>query len=231
MKVYRGKLNWLNYAVNETCTFVFPKGFAVGDPVYAAWEWTKDASGRPKVEKFVEGCVNMDSVVNGKRTIRFHEGNYYHFDATISSDEKSIVMTMFKDSERAQPTTLDLAMTSGKSALVLYIGRYTEHPYADNEMIMVIGSPNLNYGSSIGVFWEWTKDFGGVEKVPQNYTGIVTDFEQDSLGIKLEFIKDTNYYKFSMKVENSLMKLRIGNDPSQLPNQLDIALTLRKSTD
>jgi hypothetical protein len=236
MKVYRGKINWFNYAVNENCTFVFPKGFAVGDPVYTAWQWTKHSSGAPKVNHFVEGHVNMDSVVDGKRTIRFHEENYYHFDATISSDEKSIVVTMWKDAdgkvEKAKPTTLDLAMTSGTSALVLYIGKYTEPPYADNEMIMVIASPNLYYGNAIGVFWQWTKDSTGKEKVPQTYTGTVTDFEQDSSGIKVEFIKDSNYYKFSMKVDNSLknMKLRIASNAGQLPNKPDIALTLQKST-
>ncbi|PTQ37383.1 hypothetical protein MARPO_0057s0023 [Marchantia polymorpha] len=124
-------------------------------------------------------------------------------------------------------------MTSGTSALVLYMGKYTEHPYADNEMSMVIGSPNLNYGNSIGVFWQWTKNAGGVENVPQNYTGTVTDFKQDSSGIKIEFIKDSNYYKFSMNVDNSLknMKLRIAHDPSELPNKLDSALTLQKTTE
>ncbi|OAE21588.1 hypothetical protein AXG93_221s1070 [Marchantia polymorpha subsp. ruderalis] len=100
-------------------------------------------------------------------------------------------------------------------------------------MSMVIGSPNLNYGNSIGVFWQWTKNAGGVENVPQNYTGTVTDFKQDSSGIKIEFIKDSNYYKFSMNVDNSLknMKLRIAHDPSELPNKLDSALTLQKTTE
>ncbi|BBN16459.1 hypothetical protein MPTK1_7g06490 [Marchantia polymorpha subsp. ruderalis] len=235
MKVYRGKLNWLIYAVNETCTFVFPKGFAVGDPVYTAYQWTENSSGAKKVNNFVEGYVNMDFVVDGKRTIRFHEENYYHFDATISSDEKSIVVTMRNDPHGSveKPTTLDLAMTSDTSALVLYMGKYTEHPFADNEMIMVIGSPNFSSGNSIGVFWQWTKQSGGKEKVPQTYTGTVTDFHQDTSGIKFDFNKDSNYYKFSMNVDNSLknMKLRIATQPSLLPNKPDIALTLQKSTE
>ncbi|OAE21589.1 hypothetical protein AXG93_221s1080 [Marchantia polymorpha subsp. ruderalis] len=102
MLVYRGKINWLKSAVNETCTFVFPKGFAVGDPVYTAWQWTENSSGDPKANHFVEGHINTDYVLNGKRTIRFHEENYRHdgvFDATISSDEKSIVVTMVKNQD------------------------------------------------------------------------------------------------------------------------------------
>jgi hypothetical protein len=236
MKVYRGKINWFSYAVNETCTFTFPKGFAVGDPVLAAWQWTKNSAGNPKVNNFLQGHVNADSVVDGKRTILFHYENYYHFDAVISDDEKSIVVTMWKDPEgkveKAKPTTLALAMSNDSSAFVYYIGKYTEQPYADNEMISVISSPNLYYGDTIGVLWQWTKDAAGNEKVPQTYTGTVTAFQQANPGIKLEFIKDSNYYKFSMAVDNARknMKLRIASDAGQLPSKPDIALTLQASS-
>jgi hypothetical protein len=237
MRVYRGKLNWYNYAVNESCTFVFPGSFDVGQPVYALWQWTKDAAGTAKGNVFLEGHVNADSVVDGKRKILFHYENYYHFDAVIGSDEKSISLTMWKDAngkiEKANPTTLDLALhNKDTSKFLIYIGKYTEAPYADNEMITVIGSPSIYYGNPIGVFWQWTKDAQGAEKVMQTYTGTVTSFHQANDGIKLEFIKPENYYKFDMRVDNQFqkMKLRIANDPGLLPNKPNIDLTLKKSS-
>ena len=48
MFIYNGKFNWLNYASNETITFVFPAGFALNDPVSAFWQWTVDAQGNKK---------------------------------------------------------------------------------------------------------------------------------------------------------------------------------------
>ncbi len=38
MFIYNGKLNWLNYASNETIIIVFPAGFALNDPVSAYWQ-------------------------------------------------------------------------------------------------------------------------------------------------------------------------------------------------
>ena len=48
MLIYNGKLNWYDYAIDETITIVFPAGLALNDPVCAYWQWTKDGAGNKK---------------------------------------------------------------------------------------------------------------------------------------------------------------------------------------
>ncbi|KAG7096267.1 hypothetical protein E1B28_003715 [Marasmius oreades] len=65
MYIYNGKLNWYEYAVNETITVVFPAGFALNDPVCAFWQWTVDGAGNKKAMTTPLGFINTVDTSTG----------------------------------------------------------------------------------------------------------------------------------------------------------------------
>jgi hypothetical protein len=196
MRVYRGKLNWSNFAVNETCSFVLPGTFDVGQPVYAIWQWTKDSEGNSKPNVFLQGHVNTDTVSEGARIVGFHYENYYKFDAVVGSDDGLTVTMRNPNGDKSKAIALKLTYNdSGSSKFLIYTGKYNEVPYANDEMMTVIMSPTLSFGSTIGIFWQWTSDWGHTKKVMQSYVGTVTSYQQNASQIKLEFISAEAYYK------------------------------------
>lgn len=234
MRCYRGTINWFSYAVNESCVFAFPGTFDVGQPVYCLWQWTVDATGAKKPNVFLQGHINTSSVVDGKLNIDFHEENYYKFQAVINADHEAMTVTMRNPKgDKSKPMALSSVYNDPKSLskFFIYTGKLNYSTNATNEMISVIMSPTMAYGDKIGVFWQWTKDWQGHEKVAQTYVGTITSFNQTAKGITLEFISDEDYYKFRMTVDSTKEKMliRVAETAAGLNTASDNLMTLAKS--
>ncbi|KAM5542423.1 hypothetical protein V8D89_003882 [Ganoderma adspersum] len=64
--MFNGKLNWFQYASNETITVVFPTGFALNDPVSAHWQWTADGNDSKKAR--ARGCCRTPRAISRRTT-------------------------------------------------------------------------------------------------------------------------------------------------------------------
>ncbi|KAJ5794604.1 hypothetical protein N7457_001203 [Penicillium paradoxum] len=62
MLIYVGKLNYSPYASDELFTVVFRDNLQIGDRVSVILQWTKDASGKTKVNSTAHGTVNKVSI-------------------------------------------------------------------------------------------------------------------------------------------------------------------------
>ncbi|EIM89411.1 uncharacterized protein STEHIDRAFT_40333, partial [Stereum hirsutum FP-91666 SS1] len=58
MLIYRGKLDWGSYAVNEGITIIFPNDIGLGYPVGACWQWTKTEDGQANSPEFQTGTID-----------------------------------------------------------------------------------------------------------------------------------------------------------------------------
>ncbi|OAA41403.1 hypothetical protein NOR_05481 [Metarhizium rileyi] len=108
MHIYSGKLNWLNEAVNERFSIVFPKNLKKGDPVCGFWRWTKDASGKKNVNQNYIGTISDVGPEENKLVLFNTKDNFYQFDAVLSENDTLLTVTMNnRNGIKAEPTTLE----------------------------------------------------------------------------------------------------------------------------
>ena len=204
MLVYRGKLNWFNYALNEGFTLIFPDPeFKVGVPAIAAWQWTENAQGAKNQNMFVQGVI--DSVVisgSGERQIFFHQNQYYRFQAIFSNDMKSITAVMSNPSGyKSSPTTLNNVYDSPLIAGILpryFLGKMNWLNYAIDEMFLVIIPRGSERNSDVLAYWQWTVNDKGEKKANRDFKDIIRSAEQSSAGEIVVFGDDTaTYYVFN----------------------------------
>ncbi|KAI0677669.1 hypothetical protein C8Q78DRAFT_1066139 [Trametes maxima] len=116
-EVFTGKLNFLDYAVDEMITLVIPNGIANGEPVGMYWEWTKDGQDRPKQNHCVNGTFRGVVSTGGETKGTFDDG-YYTYQAVILSDDQHATLHMRNpDNEQAH----------AKKALILRYGTGTDN--------------------------------------------------------------------------------------------------------
>ena len=209
MFVYRGKLNWFNFVLDEGFTLIFHDSeFKAGASAIAAWKWTVTGDGSKNQNAFMQGVI--DSVVisgTGERQIFFYQNQYYRFQATFSDDMKSITVVMSNPSgEKSSPTTLTNVYDSPLTAGIIpryFLGNISFYPYATDEMFLVIIPHGSELNSDILAYWQWTVDAGGNKKSNFNFKDIVRSAEQTSVGEIVTFGDNTaSYYSFDGTIAN-----------------------------
>ena len=230
VRVYRGKLDWFNYAVKETIYFVFPGTFDVGETVYLITQWTVDAPGRTKPNLLYKGQIDTSNVTDDQRSFNFLQTEYYKYAAILTNDETSLTFTMSNvaGTRNTPSVATKMAFETDGSDHVLYIGKYNETPNVVNEHLVLLISPSIKYNSNIGVFWQWTQDASGNTKVPQATIGKITNFQQNGAGIKTDFIAEVDY-KFTVSIVGDQTldaQMKISNSSDDLDTKSPQSLTL-----
>lgn len=109
MYVYRGKLDYYNYAKDESITIVLPTAWDIGEQISGYWQWTVDAQGNPKANTNQQGTIDILEQDGDERKIGFAFG-YYRFDGKLSKIKDTITVTMTSEKgATSSPTTLKLA--------------------------------------------------------------------------------------------------------------------------
>ena len=203
MLIYRGKLNWSNYALNEGFTLIFPESeFKVGAPAIAAWQWAVNAQGAKKQNMFVKGVI--DSVVisgSGERQIFFHQNQHYRFQGVFSDDMKSITVVMSDPS--GQKSSLKPLYNVYDSPLIAginpryFLGKMNWLNYAIDEMCLFIIPRGGELNSDVLGYWQWTIDSHGIKMQNANFKDIIRSAEKSSVGEIVVFGDDeATYYTF-----------------------------------
>jgi hypothetical protein len=209
MYVYRGRLDWLNHAENETLTIIFPGTFDLQQPVYAIWQWTTDTKGGAKTPCLCEGVINRVSETTdaNKRTIRFHEAQYYTFDGHVSlPDQNTLTVTMHKEHGKikSRAIVLHLSYSSPDPASCrIYIGKLNYAKNAVDETMLVLVPNALEVDQPVCIYWQWTKDSWGARKREEDYRGVIDVAKKTGMGMELQFFfRNDTYYKFIGEVDS-----------------------------
>ncbi|KAF8535219.1 hypothetical protein BDD12DRAFT_912923 [Trichophaea hybrida] len=213
MYVYRGKLNWSQFAVNDTLTIIFPGAFGHGEQVYAYWQWTKVVSGAKKVNECAEGTINSITTVGNEHQIGFFYHRYYRFNAVLSANAERITVTMVENpnpTKMSSPTTLQLSYSEPSvlpqtSRCLVYTGKLNFLHYAVDEMITVVVPSSLDQGEHICAYWQWTVDTKGTEKQNCDSVGFI---DSSTKAGKITFHAD-KYYSFDGEVAKTGDKMTL----------------------
>jgi len=214
MFVYRGKLNYESYAVNEGITIVFSAGFGLGQPVSVIWQWTVDQNGIGNANASLNGIV--DEVSLDEKTIGLCLDQEYRFEGTIGPGFESLTLTMHNVSNQGSSTvklTLDyMEPASSPASHMLYMGKVDWYQYARNEVLLVIIPSSPDSKSTVCNYWQWTIDGHGVEKSNENCVVPLQVLEGGENGI-IKLAIAMGYYIFEGETSNSrdTMMLTMGS--------------------
>lgn len=225
MLIYRGKLDWGSYAVNEGITIIFPSDIGLGYPVGACWQWTKTEDRKPNDPQFQSGIIDSverrekDSIVLGF----FHDHRYRIQASTQGVDSLTITMTSDTVEGPSDTKTLDLVsipaewIPSIPHALLptfrLYFGKLTYLPYAKDELFIMILPRGMATNAPVFAFWQWTTDAKGIQKANTDSIDRIRDPIGDTWAVqgrdyKLAVTIDDTKQNANVNLENSAGRVK-----------------------
>ncbi|RGP72612.1 hypothetical protein FLONG3_6620 [Fusarium longipes] len=227
MFVYQGKLNWYDYANNETITIIFPHNHVrPSDPVYVFSQWTKSALGFKKVKWFQTILVQDMKKVDGSDNVTFTlPGSWYTFKITTEASYSKINVDMSSLSGGHVPTftLLRTYQPNGsmelKSPLRIWTGPINISDNAVEEQAIFVSPNGLDNGNDIFASWQWTKSPSGKAKETACYStrmsevsgngGIATFSFQAHTNITSKFNDKTG--ELSVSLQDNGKQVNIGN--------------------
>ncbi|KAF7552133.1 hypothetical protein G7Z17_g4539 [Cylindrodendrum hubeiense] len=84
-RIWFGKINWSQFALNELAIFIVPEGFGEGKPVLSLWQWTRDSSGNKKSPSFRDAIQKQEAGTSSGVTFSYHS----YYDLACAWDAKS----------------------------------------------------------------------------------------------------------------------------------------------
>ncbi|KAG6855970.1 hypothetical protein H0H87_008868 [Tephrocybe sp. NHM501043] len=167
MHIFRGKLDFFNYATNEAITVIVPKSFQPGEPVYLFWKWTKVPSASANPHFFDVGTFAVEPM-NGMTKIVFLHSQY-HFDTIFSYDFRSLVLrARLVDGRASQyPIVLSSVYRDDVSTPVLFCGSLSCHVAqsvhgaqisAADEMFLLVAPHAFTNRQPFFVLSQWSLD-------------------------------------------------------------------------
>ncbi|KAI1432440.1 hypothetical protein GGR50DRAFT_598786 [Xylaria sp. CBS 124048] len=108
-RIYAGKLNWYQYAVNELFIVILPDGFGDGYPASAHWQWTVTGSGDKQINCDANDQQRYTSDDKDENHFYFMQGGYYTLSCVADEDASTLTVTMSNPKGESQgSTTLQL---------------------------------------------------------------------------------------------------------------------------
>ncbi|KAF5003064.1 hypothetical protein FDECE_10375 [Fusarium decemcellulare] len=213
MFVYQGKLNWLDYADNETFTIIFPKGVVrVDDPVYLFSQWTQDSEGAKKGNWFQTIIVQDLKKHPDSNDVTFTlPGAWYKFVITTEQNYAKIKVDMSNRTGAKESTVLKREwQAQGEPAkgasLRIWTGNITWRENAVNEQAIFMLPEGYGDGRPVVSSWQWTKDGSGNCKTPAFKGTSMKALQSDSGFAKFSF---NAYYDITCTWELNTEKLAV----------------------
>ncbi|SCO89238.1 uncharacterized protein FRV6_13366 [Fusarium oxysporum] len=187
MYVYQGKMNWHNYARDETFVVVLPNGpVRVGDSVYLFWKWTVDSKGVKNGNVFQTIIVDSVTQTNATDVSFYLPGPWYHFWVTTKGGYENISVRMGNSNGPvSDPMPLRREWASDKEltgTTRIWTGKFKWMNFARDEHAIFIVPDGFGEGKPVLSTWQWTKASNGKLKEPsfrsatqQKVTGLGTD--------------------------------------------------------
>ncbi|KAI8689554.1 hypothetical protein LRP88_14317 [Fusarium phalaenopsidis] len=212
MFVYQGKLDWYNYAKDETFVIVLPNGpVRVGDSVYLFSQWTEDAQRNKKRNWF--DTIIVDSVTQTQATdVTFYlKGAWYNYTVTTQGGYKSLSVVMRNPTNGvSKPLPLQRIWES-KQELTgttrIWTGKFSWMHFAKDEPAIFIVPDGFGEGKPILSLWQYTQDSAGKLKDPS----FRNEVQKSVSGIGTDVVKFSyhSYYDISCTWEAKTDKLAV----------------------
>jgi len=165
MSIYRGKMNWYEYADNEEFTVILPCGERLNDPINLYWQWTKNSSGEPKVNVLSQTTITTVTQTGIPGEVKFSCvcNNYYTFD--ITSKQYGAQLSILMRNPKGDTSSEMILQKFYPSQPRTYAGKLNWYDYAVNELFIVVLPAGLGEDLPVTAYWQWTKNAQGEPKV------------------------------------------------------------------
>ncbi|GBB91534.1 hypothetical protein RclHR1_01890008 [Rhizophagus clarus] len=211
MSIYRGKMNWYEYANNEEFTVILPCGKRLNDPINLYWQWTKDSSGDRNVNVLSQTTITSVTQTGIPGEVKFSClcNNYYTFD--ITSKQYGTRLSIFMRNPRGDTSSEMVLQKFYPSQSRTYAGKLNWYDYAVNELFIVFLPAGLGEDLRVTAHWQWTKNAQGVPKVNCD----VNDKQRHEDKDPNKFYFKNGYYTFKCTADNKNKTLLVTmKDPS-----------------
>lgn len=211
MFVYTGRLEWSRYGVDELFVVVLPNGpVRVNDTVYLSSQWTVDSKGFTKQKWFSAQTVQKVSKTDdGEDSFYLHQG-WYAYDVQSQQGYQSISITMSNPGGGKSTMTLNRVYQPKGDAPVeaarIWTGRFDWPEHASDEPFVAIVPQSFGVNKPVLVFWQWTTDADGNQKVPCALQGVQEAEEPADNKLKFTF---TNQYTLDFTWDEATEELAI----------------------
>ncbi|KAM5354965.1 hypothetical protein ACJ41O_001611 [Fusarium nematophilum] len=106
LRIWAGKLNWRENAVNEQAIFILPEGYGNDRPVVSSWQWTKDGSGNAKTSAFSGTYLKALGSDNGLAKFSFN--NYFDITCAWNVSTEKLAIKLKAEGQEADLGELNL---------------------------------------------------------------------------------------------------------------------------
>lgn len=236
MLIFRGKLNWYDYAVNEGVIVVIPIAMRVGDPIHMYWQWTKDAKGNKKINVQVNDII--DTVLTPGQ-FNYCSDAYYKFQATLQQSNTQLSIKMSNPARDTKAFILNRVFYLHPSVedplhpspdARIYVGKMNWYDYAVDEIFVIICPSYIDTDSQVCAYWQWTKNAHGSTKVNVDCQVNYNEFAAGDNGFKFKFIQN-NYYTFWCDLDEAANQLKatMSNPAGDSPHPFVMTLQIGKA--
>lgn len=204
MRIYRGKLNWYRYAIDESVTFILVDGHAsVGARLGLYWMWTEDARGARNADRIRQTDVRSIKEAPPNE-FRFISSDEHHtFDITSNRMGSKLHVTMASPNDDSTQFTLDRLdfpqpeKFSASPAPMIYHGKMFWWEHAVNELFVIALPLGIGNDLPVSGHWQWTTTADGKKKHAVNMVGMQRcQVNQAGLVDTFRFPQQDSYYQF-----------------------------------
>ncbi|KAH8798404.1 hypothetical protein DL96DRAFT_1781505 [Flagelloscypha sp. PMI_526] len=225
MLVYRGKINWYEYAVDEPYTLVLPNDWTSGAPLQAIWQWTVDGQGVKKVNVVTVSTIKQVALSDTSTAASSwpSEAAYYTFETSFSSSAvppKTIDITMINhpataDRNGKSTFSLELAYSLPSPGLFhtstpgysIFVGKITWGEFTVNNPLIVIVPDGVKQGGDILILFQWDNCSAGKSKGPVDYKEHIQYVNSGEGGSTEITVKVQNWLHYGLTLIHSILKL------------------------
>jgi hypothetical protein len=225
MLIYRGKMNWDDYADNEEFTVILPFGTSrLDDPIHLYWQWTKAATGATKLNVLARTTITsaIQTAVKGEAGFSCVHDDYYTFDITSkqSGEQLSVYMRNPKGYtsaemvlQRFSPSRVlpDSAfpMSPERPIPRIYAGKLNWFDYAVNELFLVVLPDGLGRSYPATAHWQWTVLDNKVEKLNCDADDRQHYSESDHQDANTFYFTQGGYYTLECTADDTAQTLTV----------------------
>jgi hypothetical protein len=199
MLIYRGKIDYSKYAVNEEFTLILPTTIAIGEPVFAAWQWTETEEGDAKINTFETNVIDRVVMSSPKGFGFTYYNSFYTFDITENDVLPTDLTVTMKDTAAGNTTSSFSLQRYSEFIPVerglplpvyprIYVGKMIYGDFAQQEMFIIVVPDILENDADVYAFWQWTQLYeDNARKVNVNYKSKVSSAKPTDDGRYFEF--------------------------------------------
>ncbi|KAF8636306.1 hypothetical protein AX17_003637 [Amanita inopinata Kibby_2008] len=230
MYIYKGKINWKDFAINEPFTLIVPDAFIAKAPISAYWLWTKSPEDHDTTVA-EHTYITTQPISDTETKVSFALSNSFTFEATLPHDGMIESLSFTVSDQSGDVSSVDVTLSHSYCEHLpqcrIYNGTFSWTESSRLEMLFIVIPRAMEAGAEISAFWG--NDESGINDVEKSIIQKITDVQETAGGKTISFTQN-NLYKFSVDVIEKGEQLQATLEDAA-GRQLGVSLKLNQHPD